>query len=138
MDQLAEGLAGLDLSQSTSANPSPVSVPVGGARQKMRPAHRRSSTEEEAKAESVHVTAEESQSAASVPQPQVIVWLSSQNIVTFVCNDISLQHCSNVCNILQTMFSFPHSATVSSKADKDMEKKHLTLKKLQQKVFQLF
>uniref|UniRef100_A0AAZ3NPH8 Protein deacetylase HDAC6 n=1 Tax=Oncorhynchus tshawytscha TaxID=74940 RepID=A0AAZ3NPH8_ONCTS len=36
LDDLTKGLVSLDLNQSTSANPSPASVPVGGARSKVR------------------------------------------------------------------------------------------------------
>uniref|UniRef100_A0A667ZSV4 Protein deacetylase HDAC6 n=1 Tax=Myripristis murdjan TaxID=586833 RepID=A0A667ZSV4_9TELE len=56
VEQLAQGLASLDITQTTSANPTPSSTPVGGARQKVRPSPPKSSSEVEVKAESDGVT----------------------------------------------------------------------------------
>ncbi|KAM3872288.1 histone deacetylase 6 [Diretmus argenteus] len=80
LDQLAQGLATLDINQTTSDNPTPVSTPVGGARQKVRPSPQKSSNEDKVKAESVGMTPEKDQSAASTPQPQVVAGETSDSV----------------------------------------------------------
>ncbi|XP_029910870.1 histone deacetylase 6 [Myripristis murdjan] len=80
VEQLAQGLASLDITQTTSANPTPSSTPVGGARQKVRPSPPKSSSEVEVKAESDGVTAEKSQSAASPLQPQAVAGATSESV----------------------------------------------------------
>lgn len=48
LDDLTRGLVSLDINQSTSSpNPNPASVPVGGARQKVRPSPQKSPMAEE-------------------------------------------------------------------------------------------
>ncbi|XP_022619603.1 histone deacetylase 6 isoform X1 [Seriola dumerili] len=79
LDQLTEGLASLDISQ-TSANHTPAtSTPVGGARPKVRLSPEKVTCEGEVKAESNAATPEKSQSADSTPsQTQTVAMAASE------------------------------------------------------------
>ncbi|XP_067096695.1 histone deacetylase 6 isoform X1 [Osmerus mordax] len=78
LDELTKGLVSLDLNQTTSANPSPTSVPVGGARQKVRPSPQKSPTKE-GREEPVSLSTEKDQSATRKieAQPQVVAEVTS-------------------------------------------------------------
>uniref|UniRef100_A0A8D3DID6 Protein deacetylase HDAC6 n=1 Tax=Scophthalmus maximus TaxID=52904 RepID=A0A8D3DID6_SCOMX len=73
LDQLTQGLAGLDISQISAGHTPVTSTPVGGARSKVRPSQEVTSGEGEVKAESSVAICEHSQSADNkLPQAQVI------------------------------------------------------------------
>lgn len=79
LDQVTQGLAGLDVGQ-TSTNPSPASsTPVGGARPKVRLSPEKVTCEGEEKAESNNVTPELGQSAESTP-PQTVAVATPQPV----------------------------------------------------------
>uniref|UniRef100_UPI0037E8599D histone deacetylase 6 isoform X1 n=2 Tax=Semicossyphus pulcher TaxID=241346 RepID=UPI0037E8599D len=77
LEQLTQGLAGLDISQ-TSANHTPAtSTPVGGARPKVRLSPEKVTCEVEVKAQSEEVTPEQSQSAEST---QAVAVAASESV----------------------------------------------------------
>ncbi|XP_040008234.1 histone deacetylase 6 [Xiphias gladius] len=81
LDQLTQGLASLDISQ-TSANHTPaMSTPVGGARPKVRLSTEKVTCEGEAKAEPSVAVPEQSQSADSTPpQTQTVAAAMSKSV----------------------------------------------------------
>ncbi|XP_071314891.1 histone deacetylase 6 [Trachinotus anak] len=80
LDHLTQGLASLDISQ-TSANHTPAtSTPVGGARPKVRLSPERITCVGEAKAESNVAIPEQSQSAGSTPQTQTVAMTASESV----------------------------------------------------------
>ncbi|XP_038578558.1 histone deacetylase 6 [Micropterus salmoides] len=73
LEQLTQGLAGLDISQTSGGHTPATSTAVGGARPKVRLSPEKVTCEGEVKAESEEVTPEQSQSAEStLPQPQAV------------------------------------------------------------------
>lgn len=70
LEQLTQGLASLDISQTSTNHTPALSTPVGGARPKVRLSPEKVTCEGEVKVESDEVTLEQSQSAES-KQPQV-------------------------------------------------------------------
>lgn len=65
LEQLTEGLASLGISQTSAHHNTVTSIPVGGARPKVRLSPEKVTCKGEVKAESGEVTAEQSQSAES-------------------------------------------------------------------------
>lgn len=78
LDQLTQGLAGLDISHTSSNHPA-TSTPVGGARPKTRLSEEQVVCDAEVKAESSEVTPEQNQSAESV-QPQAVAVAASESV----------------------------------------------------------
>ncbi|XP_067449559.1 histone deacetylase 6 [Thunnus thynnus] len=78
LDQLTQGLAGLDISHTSSNHPA-TSTPVGGARPKTRLNEEKVVCDAEVKAESSEVTPEQNQSAESV-QPQAVAVAASESV----------------------------------------------------------
>lgn len=78
LDQLTQGLAGLDISHTSSNHPA-TSTPVGGARPKTRLSEEKVVCDAEVKAESSEVTPEQNQSAESV-QPQAVAVAASESV----------------------------------------------------------
>lgn len=85
LEQLTQGLASLDISQ-TSANQTPaVSTPVGGARPKVRLSPEKVTCEGEVKVESGDRTPEQSQSAeSSLQQSQAVAAAASEAVAAGV------------------------------------------------------
>lgn len=81
LEQLTQGLASLDISQ-TSANHTPAtSTVVGGARPKVRLSPEKVTCKDEVKAESGEVTPEQSQSAEStLQQPQAVAVATPESV----------------------------------------------------------
>ncbi|XP_035500173.2 histone deacetylase 6 [Scophthalmus maximus] len=81
LDQLTQGLAGLDISQISAGHTPVTSTPVGGARSKVRPSQEVTSGEGEVKAESSVAICEHSQSADNkLPQAQTEALAASESV----------------------------------------------------------
>lgn len=86
LEQLTQGLAGLDISQTSGGHTPATSTAVGGARPKVRLSPEKVTCEGEVKAESEEVTPEQSQSAEStLPQPQVSLQSLHLRFPTMLC-----------------------------------------------------
>ncbi|XP_041655286.1 histone deacetylase 6 [Cheilinus undulatus] len=83
LDQLAQGLASLDISQNAPC-PTPVtSTPVGGARPKVRLSPEKVTCEGEVKVEPEERTPEQSQSGGSTqPQPEAVAKAASESVAS--------------------------------------------------------
>eukprot|EP00063_Salmo_salar_P028153 XP_014002988.1 PREDICTED: histone deacetylase 6-like isoform X1 [Salmo salar] len=79
LDDLTKGLVSLDLNQSTSANPSPASVPVGGARSKVRFSPTKSPVKE-VKTEAVPNTPEILQPTPDKTETQAVAMAASDPV----------------------------------------------------------
>ncbi|KAL7398766.1 hypothetical protein ABVT39_014861 [Epinephelus coioides] len=79
LEQLTQGLASLDITETSANNTPATSTPVGGARPKVRPSSEKVTCEGEVKAESCDVTPEQSQSATST-QPQAVAVAASESV----------------------------------------------------------
>ncbi|XP_070765769.1 histone deacetylase 6 [Enoplosus armatus] len=81
LEQLTQGLANLDISQTSANQPPAMSTPVGGARPKVRLSPEKVTCEGEVKAGSGEVTPEQSQSAEStLPQPQAVAVAALESV----------------------------------------------------------
>lgn len=107
LEQLTQGLAGLDISQ-TSAHTPVTSTPVGGARPKVRPGPDKLSSESGVKAESEGVTAELNQSAERI-QVSRMTAVSHQGAHAVLQASISSLFSSQT-----SCFHFPASCSASS------------------------